>query len=384
MHHRPTVTAPADRRESGTRSVTGRRRGARGRPLALVLSLALAAATILGPLRWAPASVHACSYDTSDIPPGGVLGAPSNYASGGITLTVPRNAAFLWYRSWLDGSSTPPVIANDRATGAAVLGVEVPSSFVSDLQVLLRPTVPLDPTRNYRDPHTGVMLVPEAGDDTTPPEAPVILAASLEMFDLGGGGCGGSGSCGSGTTTSIQIQLAGATADQPFGSEHLTYAAYVGFSREEALTGPYALKLFIGAPTFRLDLSGHPSGHDVYVSLAAIDQAGNIGPRSEPFLVEQEGGNGCSVVGPGGRTDVSAVPGLLAALGLLIVASASRALRRPRVRGPRAGWLDLSGEPQKQVVHSGQRPEGAGDLLARDTGAQRDGPAGLHARGEAG
>jgi hypothetical protein len=324
--------------------VIGRRCGARGRPLALVLSLVLAAAAtgIFGALGWAPANVRACSYDGRDIPPGGALGAPSNYASGGITLTVPRNAAFLWSRSGLDGSSAPPVIANDSATGAAVLGVEITSPFIGGGYVLLRPTVPLDPARNYRDARTGVTLVPEASDDTTPPEAPVILAASLETSDLSGG-CNGGGTCG--TTTWIQIQLAGTTADQPFGSEHLTYAAYVGFSREEALTGPQALKLFIGALTFNLGLSGSPSGHDVYVSLAAIDQAGNIGPRSEPFLVEQAGGNGCSVR-PGGRTDVSALPGLLAALGLLIVASASRALRRLRVEkevGTETGRIGVAG-----------------------------------------
>lgn len=75
-------------------------------------------------------------------------------------------------------------------------------------------------------------------------------------------------------------------ADDHADRDHITYAVYVGTTADEAASSETAFALMV-EQSYELDGFGTFGAHARYVAIAAVDQAGNVGPRSPSVRVIQ-------------------------------------------------------------------------------------------------
>jgi hypothetical protein len=160
---------------------------------------------------------------------------------------------------------------------------------------------------------------------------PRITGGAIQHVD-GSSGCDKEeSSCGSGPWTYLQFAIAEHANDDHAVAERVTYAVYLERSAAEAraATTPFRLLrtpmlLSDGSLSQNISLDHGWADADAFISVSALDVAGNESPRSEPYQVNAAA-SGCAVSLHHRRSSVS-VTALLALAGL------TRARRRARAR----------------------------------------------------
>ncbi|WP_437820160.1 hypothetical protein [Sorangium sp. So ce1078] len=244
-------------------------------------------------------------------------------AAPGEPTTVPRNVAIV---IWGDLPELSHLLV-EEATGAAVAGAGSDVPVAPPGYSVIRPAETLAPDTTYRlrlRPTVERLVRTSDVIDDSPPSAPELASGDVE-FHAQEPACG-SGGCPDMTT--LTFDLAKRSEDDQTPAESLVYAVYVGFSPEQALTKSQPDAWLQGDSMFLYVDEDHV-GRDVYIAVAAIDEAGNESARSEVLQVEHEA-SGCAFARS--STPRAALVMLL----LAAVAPLRRAARRGRaVRGLR-------------------------------------------------
>jgi hypothetical protein len=230
-----------------------------------------------------PRELRACEFSEYDV--SGILLSHEGW-SDAAQIELPRNAALLFQQ--LADPAAPVEVGTD-ARG-------------EPLSVLLEPVRQGPPGQNvYRSveplPVGAELSSKTVADyvDESPPTAPRVLGGAV-VFNDGTGACGGN-SCGDYTDLSLEIEL---SEDDHLRGEQLVYAVYLGTTRERAATAvrpDYVLRA-TGNQLWAL-VPDRWTHDEAYVSLSALDLAGNESPRSEPVKVGEDDG-ACSL-SPGQR-----------------------------------------------------------------------------------
>lgn len=247
-----------------------------------------------GGCSWLASSAiaFACSFSGPETPfdliPGLQQRSGFNAPDAGLALPeVPRNVALL----------NPPLRLLDGQRGVVVDDAQValdatPALSLSPAQVLHRAQSPL-PIGGVlaADPFSPPVAVIGETIDTTPPSAPTILDADLRLAQ-DPSGCGAQDSCGDITSLSLRVTPA---VDDHTPSASLYYAVFIGETRPqiERLTAPTQV-VFLSQGGVLLFPPSVREDFPLAVSIAAIDFAGNLGPRSELF-VAHTGESGCAI-----------------------------------------------------------------------------------------
>ncbi|HMJ55839.1 MAG TPA: hypothetical protein VK540_27395 [Polyangiaceae bacterium] len=136
--------------------------------------------------------------------------------------------------------------------------------------------------------------------DEAPPAAPQIVD-SIVRPDDGGEGCGGGAIICEGMTN-LGVTLAAPAQDDHAPAGRVAYLVYLERSADAARTTrtPFALvrERGINATTLYVPLDESWVDSDAFVSVSAIDWAGNESPRTEPHPAHSNG-VGCAVSLPG-------------------------------------------------------------------------------------
>jgi hypothetical protein len=138
--------------------------------------------------------------------------------------------------------------------------------------------------------------------DEAPPAAPQIVDSVVVRPGDGGEGCGGGLSDCEGFTN-LGVTLAAPAQDDHAPAGRVAYLVYLERSADAARTTrtPFALvheSGNINATTLFVPLDESWVDSDAFVSVSAIDWAGNESPRTEPRPANS-GGIGCAVSLPG-------------------------------------------------------------------------------------
>jgi hypothetical protein len=169
--------------------------------------------------------------------------------------------------------------------------------------------------------------------DVTPPAAPTVVGGEVGHYDDQDDSCNGdSGGCGQYTYLSVDVV---APEDDHSPPDRLTYAIYVGYTAEQARDAEEISHLAYASPDLWATTLLPLSPADVYVSVSAIDMAGNESERSDPAKIhdEPEGDDGCAVARPNARGSWLAL--LSVALGALVL---RRGWRKPYCGGATQSW----------------------------------------------
>jgi hypothetical protein len=134
------------------------------------------------------------------------------------------------------------------------------------------------------------------GTDELAPSRPEVVGGNLNFHD-GTGACSGD-SCGDYTSASMRLRTP--STDEQTSPERLVYAIYFGTSGQESQTkaGADALHMSPSIPgdaTLWEIVDDDWMNHDVFVSLAAIDQSGNVSERSDPVQIHVGDAGGCGM-----------------------------------------------------------------------------------------
>ena len=207
----------------------------------------------------------------------GMLGAA--WSTGGMAETrpLPRNPAFAYWPS----HSAPMLSLGGMPVALEPLGPEPGAGEAG----LMTPREPLEPGAVYALEGVGEPFAFTVEDfiDTEAPSTPALLDQSVEITD-DGEGCAES-SCG--TVVVVKAQLAEGRDDRtPAG--HLTYALYLGSTAAKArqVERPARLGFLEGDETWFY--AGEAwADRDLYLSVAALDLAGNESARTEPVLLRR-------------------------------------------------------------------------------------------------
>lgn len=123
--------------------------------------------------------------------------------------------------------------------------------------------------------------------DDQAPTAPKVLSGSVEFNE---DGCGTS-SCGEYTELRVAIEPA---SDDHIPPLALVYAVYLATSKAKAATAPVPEILLqvseFGDPALWTLLDDQWSDSDAWLSISALDAAGNESPRTDPIRVNSESG----------------------------------------------------------------------------------------------
>ena len=134
------------------------------------------------------------------------------------------------------------------------------------------------------------MVIGDYMDDQAP-TAPQTLSGSIEFNE---DGCGTS-SCGEYTELRVAIEPASDDHAPPLA---LVYAVYLATSKAKAATAPVPEILLevseFGDPSLWTLLDDKWSDSEAWLSISALDAAGNESPRTEPIRVNSESG-GCTL-----------------------------------------------------------------------------------------
>ena len=214
---------------------------------------------------------------------------------------MPRNAAILWYG--VDPPSDSFVIAVDSVTQAPITGrivrrIAQRATSLDDPSAgsifIAKPDELLPASRDIAvgDGHRNSSY--KIGDyvDQTPPARPVVTGGGIEHYDPSSG-CGTAvSSCGESTV--LRFAIAEPVRDDQAPAAFIAYAVYLERSVDEALASPTPLVLLAGPDFLSMHLDHAWIDSDAFISVSAIDFAGNESPRSEPYQVNASG-IGCAV-----------------------------------------------------------------------------------------
>jgi hypothetical protein len=173
---------------------------------------------------------------------------------------------------------------------------------------LLTPLEPLEPGMGYTLDHDLPLVIDDYVDETAP-SPPAVRGGAVNVSEEEGF-CAQS-SCG--TLVVLHVDL-DPGEDEHTPRQNLTYAVFVQGSAERARNAeqPARLALLAGSQvSFFLDEAW--ADRDVWVSVAALDLAGNPSERTEPMMVHS--GSGSCRIAPGVRPF-----GVLAWIALALVA----------------------------------------------------------------
>lgn len=251
--------------------------------IAAALALAIA---FVGGVAWA------CDLVPPPVITRGILGSTFE-THGASELLLPRNFAIV------EAAGMPPAL--DDGTTLAFQPTELPGI-----------------ARVGTDVPAGATITSGAGEtarvedviDTTPPSAAAITGGALtvsEGDDGGPFGCQSISSCG--TIVRLAVDVDAATDDHT-PSDRMTYALFVA-SSENGATSTMAADSFIvrdGTEIWRFGDEAEGDS-DIWVSVAAIDLAGNVGPRSAAMQIHTAE-SGCRVA-PGNATSTALLVTLL-------------------------------------------------------------------------
>lgn len=245
----------------------------------------------------------ACIRPPPPVVPEGWLGFTVTVA-GPEPRSIPRNAA-------LRGDTAP-----------TRLGTPLAIERLPELGGLLSRVVELLPAGEWVDSANGSALVVDIVD-VTPPTAPVVEGGAFEIVESDAG-CFGSSDC-DGERAKLSVDIAPAT-DDATPAERLSYAVFLGTTRAEAeaATIPDDIYTRDFEGTVWRDSQRREGDTDIWVSVAAIDLAGNVGPRSEPMQIHSVD-DGCAVHPIGGRTQTPIAVSIAIAI---LIARARRRCRR--------------------------------------------------------
>lgn len=153
------------------------------------------------------------------------------------------------------------------------------------------------------DASTPIPVRDDSGADTTPPGTVIISAVALDL--------GAPGPCGQLESLSFVVE----------GDERARVVAAFGEKSELASTAPFEVlfeppasgevQIYLGSDKARSGTGF--SREKLCFALAAVDDAGNVGPRSAPWCLNTVSGEGAA-----SKTGCSVSPWLLAPLALLL------------------------------------------------------------------
>jgi hypothetical protein len=262
-----------------------------------------------------PRTALACKWLDRSLQAGGILAADRDHA----LPPIPRNAAFFSHS--LRGEEPETfVIAVDTGdqtliTGRAVRriqrGPEGVTSFVVKTDALLAPHRMLanpDRTRTY---------ITADYVDNQPPTAPTVTGGAL-VWRAAFATCP--------ATVSLEFTIAEPATDDYAPAETLAYAVYLATSAEAAATASTPYVLLAGPSALPFIMGSWSEDDSAYITVSAMDFAGNESPRSAPVLVHQ-GTNttACACAIPMHRGN-----GTTAAAGLALLAMLATVRRRAR------------------------------------------------------
>lgn len=131
--------------------------------------------------------------------------------------------------------------------------------------------------------------------------------------------------CFANETRTLDLEFESASKDDQTPDTLITYAIFAGGTKQAAETAPVPIAYRV--PDARASVGVLYSAPDApWFSVAPIDLAGNVGPRSEAVAVVVDNGGGCSAA-----PSRSSAPGPLA-VGLAVVAAIGLGRRRRRER----------------------------------------------------
>jgi hypothetical protein len=222
----------------------------------------------------------------------GILG--STFQTNGATeLVLPRNFAVV------EASGTPPAL--DDGTVLAFQPTELPGI------ARVGTTVPVGATITSGAGETARV---EDVIDTTPPSALAITGGAFTVSEGDDGGpfaCQSISSCG--TIVRLAVDVDAATDDHT-PSDRMTYALFVASSENGATSATSADSFIVRDGTEIWRFGDEAEGDsDIWVSVAAIDLAGNVGPRSAAMQIHTAE-TGCRVA-PGNVTSTVLLMALL-------------------------------------------------------------------------
>jgi hypothetical protein len=210
----------------------------------------------------------------------GILGSSFQLGGSGAEIALPKNFAIV------DRGPTPTL---DDGT---VLSFEP-----TDLTGIARVTTDVAPGSTITTASSEIARVEDV-IDTTPPSAVTLAGGSFEVSegdDGGAFGCGAMSSCG--TISRLMIDADAATDDHT-ASQRITYAIFLGSSQAEVTTSAVPDGFFVRDNGTLWRFADEAEGErDIWVVVAAIDLAGNVGPRSTPMQIHASS-SGCRVAPP--------------------------------------------------------------------------------------
>lgn len=235
------------------------------------LALSVAAATVVASLAF-ESSARACepNFDETTLVIDGLGDSQSHRVE-----RVPRNYGYVF-------SNTP----GRETERVAIMGAPIP---------LFRDREPLPVGPLERSSRT---VQVEDRIDSTPPGRPSLRSGVLQKRDWG---------CDT-TTYSLTLELGGDVVDDQTPPGEITYAIFGGTTREQAESEAQVTQFRVATgTTIRM---GNDAPELAWFSVAAIDLAGNIGPRSEALEVAREdatAGDGCSAAAAASPPSVSSL-----------------------------------------------------------------------------
>jgi hypothetical protein len=203
--------------------------------------------------------------------------------------TVGLTSGFLGAESWESELVVPRNLAVLEIEGVELLDErdEVIALMPVVDALWSRPSEPLEVGSVIRIGHQEAE-VSEAIDET-PPTAPGLASARVRVFDVdpAGAGCTISASPCDGTQT---LYLDFVPASDDFSApERITYAVYAGTTAAEAAEASLPLRLLLAPHAEDASLMDGWGVHDTegveWLSLAAVDQAGNVSARTSPVRI---------------------------------------------------------------------------------------------------
>jgi hypothetical protein len=204
---------------------------------------------------------------------------------------VPRNAAFV-FRAQLGADPDPVAVAKNIETDAEILGNSVLTSEDGDVRIV-KLEADLEPGTTFSTWQWGTFVgAYQASDvvDSEPPNAPGLDGGSVKFHD-GETTCV-QDSCGDYTVMKLDITP---PQDDHAAAEQLVYAVYVGETarQAQAAQAPLAILTTIMPGELLTFVSANFDERDVFVTVSAIDMAGNESVRSEARQVNSAPSSGC-------------------------------------------------------------------------------------------
>jgi uncharacterized protein (TIGR03382 family) len=230
-----------------------------------------------------PPRARACDVPSPPSVTSGILGFDGGNPELAPDAPLPRNLALVYWSS----RGVPRLTLDGAPVALEPLGPSAEAGTTG----MMAPSEPLRSGARYELDGSTAFTVADF-IDTEPPSAPVLADQSVSVSD-GREGCAYD-SCGPMVTVTARIAPG---SDDRTPPERLTYALYLGASAQKARQSEVPARLGLlenGETWFFADDAW--AERDMYLSVAALDFAGNQSTRTEPVLLRR-GPSGCSASG---------------------------------------------------------------------------------------